>query len=138
MGLSEAQYKKIIDHYDRLRTEHHREELRRLKEVCEKIPGFEDLSRGSASASGEAFRRRLSEGSQGNSTADLHDTLLKLRKEKERLLCENGFPKDYLDPILSCADCGDSPSGRRPQRVSQRSAGRHSESKDNKNEEVVR
>ena len=83
MGLSEAQYKKIIDHYDRLRTEHHREELRRLKEVCEKIPGFEDLSRGSASASGETFRRRLSGDSQGKDKGELHDTLLKLREQKE-------------------------------------------------------
>ena len=106
MGLSEAQYKKIIDHYDRLRTENHREELRRLKEVCERIPGFEDLSRQSAGASGEAFRRRL-DGSGKEDSCSLHDTLLKLREQKEKLLCEHGFPKDYLDPILSCADCRD-------------------------------
>ena len=107
MGLSEAQYKKIIENYDRLRTEHHREELRRLNEVCEKIPGFEELSRRSSGASAEAFRKRLSGNESANTAESLHDTLAGIREQKEKLLLENGFPKDYLEPIFSCPDCRD-------------------------------
>ncbi len=105
MGLKETQYNQIMKHYDLVRTLNHREEVRREEEIYALIPGFQDLNRKTAAVSVGTFRKRM----QGKdiSLDGLRQDLADIRREKERLLVEYGYPSDYLDSIYSCPDCKD-------------------------------
>ncbi len=109
MGTKEKQYKSIEEHFDRIRTQNHREERRRKEEVYERIPEYQSLTRETSSIAMDELRLRLSgpEATSGTSRAAFEKRLREIREKKINLLRANGFPADYLDPIYTCPLCLD-------------------------------
>ncbi|MBO5030852.1 MAG: ATP-binding protein [Lachnospiraceae bacterium] len=105
MPLTNSQYDAVMRSYEeKQRAARHRlEEHTRI--VYEKIPAYEDLDRQVASISIEQGRKLLN--GEENALTELKQKLRKLSEKKASLLCENGFPADYLSQIYECDKCRD-------------------------------
>jgi DNA replication protein DnaC len=105
MSLTNSQYDQIMRAYE----EKQRVSRRNLEEntaiVYNRISGFEDLDRQSATISIEQGRKLLN--GDANALADLKVKLKKLSERKASLLSENGFPSDFLTPHFECEKCHD-------------------------------
>lgn len=105
MALTNQQYETIMKGYEvtQMRNRHlleaHREEIYR------RIPSYRSLE-DAAGAASVGHARRLLQGEE-LPLSDLHSKLDGLSSEKRRLLIDNGFPSDYLEPIYSCPLCHD-------------------------------
>ena len=105
MALTNAQYDRIMRHYDERRTLHRAEAQERLDEVCSAIPAFRELNNSLASAYASEARRRLLRADSSEEASS--DRIPELIRRKEELLKENGYPADYLDIRYDCPLCGD-------------------------------
>lgn len=105
MPLSNSQYNAIIRSYE----EKQRKSRHLLEEhtdtVYQKIPEYEELDR-QVSAVSIAQGRKMLNGDT-NALTELKDKLAMLSKEKAKLLAQNGFPPDYLEPVYECPLCKD-------------------------------
>ena len=105
MALTNAQYDEIMRGYEQRQTENrHRLELR-TKEIYEKEPRLTLLDDEISSTSVSSARLLLS-GDEAESQK-LRERLTLLQKEKSGLIASLGYPKDYLAPTYTCADCKD-------------------------------
>ena len=105
MALTNAQYDEIMRGYEQRQTENrHRLELR-TKEIYEKEPRLTLLDDEISSTSVSSARLLLS-GDEAESQK-LRERLTLLQKEKSVLIASLGYPKDYLAPTYTCADCKD-------------------------------
>lgn len=105
MALTNAQYDEIMRGYEQRQTENrHRLELR-TKEIYEKEPRLTLLDDEISSTSVSSARLLLS-GDEAESQK-LRERLTLLQKEKAGLIASLGYPKDYLAPTYTCADCKD-------------------------------
>ncbi len=80
-----------------------REEQRRLQEVESKCPQIAELMHQRRAGIFAGIRQALS----GQSPAALPDSTQAINERIDALLMENGFAKDYLDPIYHCSLCRD-------------------------------
>ena len=105
MSLSNAKYDAIMRKYDETRIQNSKKRDARVREVNQKLPAYEALSRKAAELS---FQYAL-DALDGNEEAlkELNGTLAELSQEKNALLVSAGFPEDYLEPIYTCPDCKD-------------------------------
>ena len=104
--ISNSQYNAIMRIYDRLQSDNRYEREQRRLEVYGRIPRMRELD----TAAGASALRRLQAVTGGEDTAPLADfkeELEALKKEKEALLLENGFPADYMELRYVCRDCED-------------------------------
>lgn len=105
MPLTNSQYDAIMRSYEeKQRAARHRLE-QNTHAVYEKIPGYEELDRQTASISIEQGRRLLS--GDRDALTDLRVRLKELSDRKAFLLRENGFPEDFLTPVYECSKCHD-------------------------------
>lgn len=105
MGLTNAQYDRILRMYDQ--RQYRRQDLARERydELCRHIPGYKDIHGELARLGVQAAKAVLADDS------DLADSFRKemdhLRKKRRQLLAQSGYPKDYEQPPCECADCQD-------------------------------
>ena len=104
MALTNEQYQALMRGYDMRRLMHTGARRERLLEVQEKCPRYKELlDRISENAAARARAAILGEDSSA-----LEKEGSELRKERDRILQEAGFPADYLELRYDCPDCRDS------------------------------
>lgn len=91
--------------YDERRTANRHIQNERYREVCQAIPGFEDIKTSIADISGSQLNSIIS----GSHDAVINTRALIRQAEEKRkqLLLEHGYPENYLDRIYTCPDCKD-------------------------------
>lgn len=105
MPLTNRQYDEIMRSYEeKQRTARHRLE-QNIRIVYQKIPAYEELDRQVASVSIAHGRRLL--GGDTRALPELKRQLKELSARKASLLCQNGFPDDFLTPVYACGKCQD-------------------------------
>ncbi len=110
MSLPNEQFQKIRRIYEERRLNNDYQLMQRKEEIYQKIPSYRALDMQIADLS-MACSRALIEGSDDITPAErlasLRSRILDLRLEKKKLLEENGYPRDYLEPIFVCSKCRD-------------------------------
>lgn len=105
MGLTNAQYDEIMRIYDKRRIESKHRLDERVEEVYKAIPEYEELDVSVRDIATECGKRAI----RGDKSAlvEMQDRINAVIKDKEALLVNNGFSKDYLEPVFVCKDCED-------------------------------
>jgi len=105
MALSNNQYQTIMRDYDNTQLKNRHIANQRKEEVYQEIPRIEEIDKEISEISINQAKKLI----EGDSSAllVLKESLAALAKEKNDLLLDNHFPKDYLEPIYDCADCKD-------------------------------
>ncbi|MBR4515078.1 MAG: ATP-binding protein [Lachnospiraceae bacterium] len=93
----------IKSEYDEIRFKNRQLLDERREEVYKKIPGAEELEVGSKLDYIDMIRERVLKGK----AAEKKESGLAKSKELKRLLTENGYPENYLEPVFDCPLCKD-------------------------------
>ncbi len=115
MALNHSQYETIMNTYKDIQDRNRHEANRRLQEVYDKIPGYQELDASTGSVS-TSFAEELMNGEPGASDR-LRLALASHSQSKKKLLTDAGYPADYLNPIYTCPHCQDTgylPSSQGP------------------------
>lgn len=114
MNLTTAQYNEIMREYSRRQNASHRLQEERRAEVYRLIPQMHELDSLAGSLGLSCARSMLSDSVMPEEEAAGHPDLKRFRyqmksitRERMRLLIENGYPEDYLEPVYVCEDCHD-------------------------------
>jgi DNA replication protein DnaC len=105
MPLMNTQYEEITRDYNRRQLQNRREQEERMKQVYEKIPRIREIEKEEASISARKARSFLL--GETNQSVDLKRELALLKEEKECLLLNYGFSKDYMQMRYQCPICKD-------------------------------
>ena len=101
-------FKEVMREYDRARTQSRRELEHRRMEVYGIVPRMEEIENELAQAGIKLARLVLNGGAGAHEAAGrFKEELTSLHKEKEKLLAEHGFAKDYLSNLHNCLLCQD-------------------------------
>lgn len=105
MALTASQYNFIMRQYEerQTRNRHLREE--RLRHIYNTVDGYREIDESVASISVAQGRKMLA--GDDNALAQLRQTLSVLSKDRARLLLDNGYPENFLQPVFDCPDCKD-------------------------------
>ena len=81
----------------------------RIIEVYEKLPKMKELDNQISDITFGTIRSRLKKGSapDDGESAKMQEQISKISLEKKKLLTENGYSEDYLEPIYTCPICQD-------------------------------
>ena len=88
-----------------LRAENRAEEDRRRREIAAKIPEIGRIDTALCANLSEMVRVAMRQSAR--TAQELEKESLALQEKRSALLMQNGYPKDYLDPIYSCPRCRD-------------------------------
>lgn len=88
----------------RLRNDNERQ--RRINEIYDNYPEMKELDREITSIAIKEARQRL-KSQDSNDTYDFSKDISELSYKKKKLLTDNGYPENYLDPIYDCPICQD-------------------------------
>ena len=105
MALTNSQFDAIMREYDNIRAQHDYELQKRKEEIFETIPTFEELY-DSVSSIGYSYILKSMDGDQ-TAPVNAKEALEKIRVQKEELLMQYGYPKDYLEKKYTCSNCQD-------------------------------
>ena len=86
-----------------LRAENRAEEDRRRREIAAKIPEIGRIDTALCANLSEMVRVAMRQSAR--TAQELEKESLALQEKRSALLMQNGYPKDYLDPIYSCPRC---------------------------------
>ena len=111
MPLTNKQYDAIMREYDRRQYHNYRIQCARKDEIYQKIPRIREIEESISSFSmAQAEKLFLSEersSADPHALENLRRGLAALRREKELLLKQNGYPADYLEMHYTCPACQD-------------------------------
>ena len=111
MPLTNKQYDAIMREYDRRQYHNYRIQCARKDEIYRKIPRIREIEESISSFSmAQAEKLFLSEersSADPHALENLRRGLAALRREKELLLKQNGYPADYLEMHYTCPACQD-------------------------------
>lgn len=105
MGLSNKQFDSIMEKYDSIRFDNHRIQTERANEVREKIPAYSDVEEKLRTLRMKRMKARLDQDTEALDVLKNQEDLL--IAERDRLLADAGYSKDYLAPIYTCKKCHD-------------------------------
>ncbi len=105
MPLSNSQFDSLMRVYDQRQLNAQHEAEARRRELYESIPQLTEIDDEITSLSMNAARLLLS-GDPSAKNA-LHGKIDLLKKRKEQLITEAGYPADFLVPHYECPDCKD-------------------------------
>lgn len=88
-----------------LRAENRAEEDHRRREIAAKIPEIGRIDTALCANLSEMVRIAMRQSAR--TAQELEKESLALQEKRSALLVQNGYPKDYLDPIYSCPRCRD-------------------------------
>ncbi len=106
MPLTNEQYDMIMRDYNERMVINERDVRERKRFLYKKIPQLDKIDR-EISRQSVATAKRMMRESGKKPMEELHRHIAELTSEKERLLTEAGFDKDYLNPHYRCKDCKD-------------------------------
>lgn len=107
MAISNSQYNAIIREYEELQAKARREQEERTQEVYRAIPRMKELCAQAGSSALERYRKLVLEKKK-DVLDDFGEEIEEIRREKEALLAEHGFERDYMELRYRCPDCKDS------------------------------
>ena len=111
MPLTNKQYDAIMREYDRRQYHNYRIQCARKDEIYQRIPRIREIEESISSFSmAQAEKLFLSEersSADPHALENLRRGLAALRREKELLLKQNGYPADYLEMHYTCPACQD-------------------------------
>lgn len=114
MNLTNAQYNEIMREYSRRQNASHRLQEQRREQIYREIPQMHELDALAGSLGLSCARSMLADPAKGEDVQEDRPGLDRFRRqmktitrERMRLLIENGYPEDYLEPVYTCADCRD-------------------------------
>ncbi len=105
MPLTNRQYDALLREYEEKQNHARRSQLQRITEIYEKIPEYEEVEHSISSVS-VAQAKKLLDGDD-KALKELRQTLHSLSEKKRRLLCQAGYPEDYLELRYDCPLCHD-------------------------------
>ena len=105
MAIDNSSYNAIMREYENIRANNRAAQVRRIEEVYEKIPQMQDLNNYTGSMAVLRYKESLKSGNI--SMSNLKKDIEGIKNDKERLLLEAGFPKDYMEMRYDCVDCKD-------------------------------
>lgn len=105
MALKNFQYNRILQQYDEKRFKNKHTLSKRYEEITKNIPDFLKLDQQIAQ-NGITYAK-LALTDDISHIDELKQKNNQLSDRKTQLLLEYGYPKNYLDPIYTCADCED-------------------------------
>lgn len=94
----------IQAHLNLIRIQNERTRQERIDEIYEKVPRIEELNKEIACISVEEAKNRIR---TGRKNTDIEKQINEKTNEKKKLLTQNGYPEDYLEPIYECSLCKD-------------------------------
>ncbi len=101
-------YKEILREYEKDREAAHFKLTQRLSEIYQKIPRIEQIDKELSNIGIKLSKAVLSRGSDALVVVeDIRRNTDNLLNEKEKLLFQNGFTKDYLTSVYRCELCQD-------------------------------
>ena len=105
MALTNSQYNTIMKTYEEKQLASRQELDAKIAHVNKHVPRYQQLSEQISSlAVQQAFL--MLEQDAGNKE-EFKNTLANLRKEKQQVLLDAGYPAGYLEPVYVCPDCRD-------------------------------
>jgi len=115
MSLTNAQYDAVMKQYDLRQLDNFHIMKKRREEAFAAVPLLKEIDRRVALGAVEKVRQSLSgrlsspqeSAEEESRPANLPEKKENADLERRRLLKENGFPEDYLDPVFRCPDCRD-------------------------------
>lgn len=111
MGLADSSYDQIQRQYMNIRLRHSELLENRKNEIYSKIEGFKAIDEQIIDVSMDYSRElmKIKKGTPEHKALSdrYHNRLLDIKMLKKKLLTENGYPYDYLDPSYDCAYCRD-------------------------------
>ncbi len=109
MGLTNSQYEAIMRDYSEKQSANRQILLARREEIRKKIPEIDAIDSRIAELSMDyaVFALEGSVSGSISSAEELRDSISRLSSRKEELLCNAGYPADYLAPVYHCKDCQD-------------------------------
>ena len=108
MPISKEYILKARDVIEKRRFASKRAEDERRAEVLAKIPQYASLEIKLAESMSKVIALIAAKSPDcQEKIAKISEENLALQREMSRLLAENGFPADYLEPIFSCKKCSD-------------------------------
>lgn len=99
-------FNKIEREYQEIRSKNLREQDKRIQKVYRNIPEIEEIDRYITKIGIEGSKEQLLNPSS-ESLLKINEEIYNLKREKEKLLVENGYTKDYLDIKYDCNLCSD-------------------------------
>jgi DNA replication protein len=105
MAIDNSSYNAIMREYENTRANNRAAQVRRIEEVYDKIPGLKELSNSTGSLAVSRYKESLKSGE--TTVKNLKRDIEAIKKEKERLLIEYGYSKDYMEITYDCNDCKD-------------------------------
>ena len=106
MGLTNAQYDRIMRGYEKRRLSAQHELSRRREEIFSRIPEYAALDARIGACSRDYARKMLLDDSDLSIDA-LNREIQKLSRQKKDLLLASGYPANYLEAVYECPDCRD-------------------------------
>lgn len=108
MGLTNSQYESIMRRYSERQSENNAIQTMRRNEIQSKIPQISEIDRKIGDLSMEYALFALDNTSASvTSIRDLNNIIKQLSSQKRDLLCQHGYPANYLDAVYQCPDCQD-------------------------------
>lgn len=105
MALTNSQYNTIMKTYEEKQLASRQELDAKIAHVNKHVPRYRQLNEQISSlAIQQAFL--MLEQDAGNKE-EFKNTLANLRKEKQQVLLDAGYPANYLEPVYVCPDCRD-------------------------------
>ena len=95
MAIDNSSYNAIMREYENIRANNRAAQVRRIEEVYEKIPKMKELNSSTGSLAVSRYKESLKSG--GFSSINLKKDIDDIKKRKEILLKEAGFPVDYME-----------------------------------------
>ena len=105
MAIDNSSYNAIMREYENIRANNRAAQVRRIEEVYEKIPKMKELNSSTGSLAVSRYKESLKSG--GFSSINLKKDIDDIKKRKEILLKEAGFPVAYMAIEYDCNDCKD-------------------------------
>ena len=105
MALTNAQYDSLMREYNNKQMRNHQIVIQREEELYRAVPELSRLDDDVSRLSVESIDRLLNGDAAGS--AALKEKLGDIRKQRETLIQEHGYPLDYLTPPYDCPLCQD-------------------------------
>lgn len=100
----ESCYTLALKELEKIRLENRNIGEARHKEVTAKIPEIADIEE-NLMKNGTALLKCVL--NKNNNFEQIKNNIKKLQKRKQELLEKSGYPKDYLEDVVTCTSCGD-------------------------------
>ncbi|MCR5416901.1 MAG: ATP-binding protein [Pseudobutyrivibrio sp.] len=107
MALTNEQYDSLMRLYNHKQMRNNQIVAYRTKELYSAIPSLTTLDQEVTDISISSISAMFDGADMSQTTASSKQKLAELKKKREHMIVDAGFPADYLEPPYDCPDCKD-------------------------------